>query len=316
LALAKQSNAISQDMYKHSLNYRPVEAAMLAENKAGYDPNYYGAKERNVPMQQLAANILTQARSDASLGVGATSPSSVYKAQGVGGLTGYASGQMQNAAQAKTIARNDEQNIAAAKMGQGYPAQTTRGLESASGIASKAGDIAYQSLSAQRQADAAAKQDAYNRYTREYQIWAEQQRQQQDLENTRKYQDATQGGGWTFICTEMERQGWATPSMLKASKIYAGKLSPATYHGYKVWAKPFAKWLSERPGWSEFVSWFACPYMRWAQYQNVRNTGDEAIYSFRGAIVAAIGIPFCWLIGKIWRTSNERLSVERDSAIS
>jgi hypothetical protein len=125
----------------------------------------------------------------------------------------------------------------------------------------------------------------------------------EDAENV---QNAT-GGGGSFLCTELHRQGLMSDELYEADSMYGKTVNPTVYAGYAAWAPTVAKAMGK----SKLLTWIAKPFiLGWARNMARRMGVKAARFSVLGYVVEKVGVPICRKIGEdqekegVWNQSN------------
>lgn len=126
---------------------------------------------------------------------------------------------------------------------------------------------------------------------------AEATRSQREAERLRQAEidkPPPSGGGGKIICTEMHRQGYLSSHILAGDSAYATTMSTETKVGYWSWARYVVAYMRKSPAFTLSIT----PFVNgWATEMAYR-AGYVEKGSIIGKVLATVGEPLCWLLGK------------------
>jgi hypothetical protein len=102
------------------------------------------------------------------------------------------------------------------------------------------------------------------------------------------------GGGGTYICTELLRQGRVHPQVYAWALCFDANLSADTIAGYQWWAEGISRKMKKSRWTTDIAGIFAGAYMR---YASARVLGLHRPWF--GRAIYLVGAPVCNVLGKI-----------------
>ena len=113
------------------------------------------------------------------------------------------------------------------------------------------------------------------------------------------------------ICSELYRQGLMPYDIYEADEDYGEYLKrerPIDIYGYQAWAIPCVKLMKKSLFLSKVALFIAMP---WAKHMAYLMKPEEFKPNFIGSCMVKIGLPACYLIGKLKLSLNSKCEVEQ-----